>query len=229
MAAKLISTYRTTILVNILGLATAIILAGCSGSPRPAEKVTEPALQTQAPTQALQPTHTSLPIETQTPTQALQATDTMLPKETQAPTETQGAAPTVAESSSSGIKACDLVTKEEASAAVGSPVGDPVEDDYPPIYGCRYSTTGLDQVSIDLIVYEDAQQANDAFQMEIDLNNYEEVSGIGDRALRPSPIMDITVIKGKYEVSVDVLNDSDDEAQYEKAKVLAILALGRLP
>jgi hypothetical protein len=211
MITELISSYRTTIQALTLGLGMAIILAGCNGNPSPAGKTVQPAPQTQAPTQKLQPTNTSLP------------------NETQAPTETQGAAPTATKSTGSGINACALVTKEEAEAAVGSPVGDPVEDDYPPQYGCKYSTSSLDQVSIDLIVYDDAQQANDAFQMEIDINSYEEVSGIGDRALRPSPIMDITVIKGKYEMSVDVLNDSDDEVQYEKAKELAIIALGRLP
>ncbi len=143
-------------------------------------------------------------------------------------TPTAESAVTVETPAESNLSACDLVTPEEASAAVGNTVGDPVEEDYPPLYGCRYEASSLEFVSISLAVFYDAEQAAGAFQSEADLNPYEEVSGIGDRALR-TDILDIDVLKGKYMLGIGVVNSGDDEARYEQAKKLALLALDRLP
>lgn len=142
------------------------------------------------------------------------------------PVENQGAS--VTQANIGGINACELITKEEAEAALASPVGDPIEEIYPPIYGCRYESTGFNYVSVSVIAYEDAKQAEVAFQVAIDINSYTEVSGIGDRASR-GIIYDISVLKGKYELSIDLSNDEDDEIQFEKAKTLAALVVDRLP
>lgn len=41
--------------------------------------------------------------------------------------------------------------------------------------------------------------------------------------------MDISVLKGKYELSIDISDVSDGEAQFQKARSLAESALARLP
>ncbi|MGE5223915.1 MAG: hypothetical protein ACM3PY_15865 [Omnitrophica WOR_2 bacterium] len=218
IASNLLSN-RKMIKTFLLMSGAAIILFACSKSPAPAGEVRQPAPTSQAsPTQA----------PTQTTAQALQPAHTSEPEATRAPANPPEVTPTVKEPAASNINVCSLITKEEAEAALGSPVGDPVEQSYPPLYGCDYKTTNMNKVGISLVVYEDVQEAEAAFQMEIDLNHYEEVSGIGDRALRPE-ILNISVLKGKYELSIVVVNDSDDETRYEKAKELAEIALGRLP
>ncbi|MGQ9554876.1 MAG: hypothetical protein ACUVWR_12270 [Anaerolineae bacterium] len=121
------------------------------------------------------------------------------------------------------------MTKQEAEAALGKPVGEGKREDSPPLYACTYETADLDNVSIIVVEFSDTEEAADASQAEIDNNQYKEVSGIGDRAWRPSPIMDISVLKGKYELSIDVLDGGDEEAQFQKARGLAEGALAKLP
>ena len=53
------------------------------------------------------------------------------------------------------------------------------------------------------------------------------MEGIGDRAYDSRPIGDITVLKGKYELSIDVSASGQDE--FEVAKELAAKAVDRLP
>lgn len=132
------------------------------------------------------------------------------------------------EVSAGGVDACALVTQEEAEAALGKPVGEPQRADTPPLYSCTYEAAGFDNVSIIVVEYDDEQQAADAFQMAIDINDYEESSGIGERAYR-SLIIDITVLTGRYELSIDVSDSSDQEVQFQKARDLAEKALTRMP
>jgi hypothetical protein len=163
------------------------------------------------------------------PTAQVQASaENQPPIATIIPTQPQGSAPAAETQVESNIGACTLVTREEASAAVGSSVGEAVEEDYPPLFGCRYQASALEFVSISLAVFDDAQQAAGAFQSEIDLSQYEEINGIGDRALKPA-ILDIEVLKGRYSLSIGVVNSSDEETRFEQAKKLALLALTRLP
>ncbi|HET7087862.1 MAG TPA: hypothetical protein VFL17_04365 [Anaerolineae bacterium] len=132
------------------------------------------------------------------------------------------------EVSAGGVDTCALVIQEEAEAALGKPVGEPQRADTPPVYTCTYEADGFDNVGIIVVEYDDEQQAADAFQMAIDINDYEESSGIGERAYR-SLIIDITVLTGRYELSIDVSDSSDQEAQFQKARDLAEKALARMP
>lgn len=130
--------------------------------------------------------------------------------------------------SSAGVDACALVTKEEAEAVLGASVGEPTQEDVPPISACSYETPDFDTVSVSVLTYDDADQAEEGFQMAIDINDYPEVSGLGDRAYDSRPIFDVTVQKGRYEVDVDVSLEGD-EADFETAKELAATAVDRLP
>lgn len=129
---------------------------------------------------------------------------------------------------SSGVDPCDLVTKADAETALGAPAGEPKMENTPPVSACSYETADFNSVEVLLTTFENADQAEDAFQMAIDINDYPEVSGLGDRAYDSRPIFDVTVLKGRYEVDVTV-NLEGDETDFETAKELAATAVERLP
>lgn len=216
MRTRYISPFRLNISSTLPAIVVMIILAAC-GSTTPTAVSTQPRLPTQAPTQALQPANAQPSVATQAPVQI------------QPPADTQAAAPTSGPSGYTLTSVCPLVTKDEAEAALGSPVKDPVEQNVPPVFGCRYNDSeGIYFVDIAVVEFPDAAQAASVFQMAIDINHYPEVTGIGDRAYR-SEIYDITVDKGKYELSISVVSADDKDTRYEKARTLAELALARLP
>lgn len=129
---------------------------------------------------------------------------------------------------SPSIDTCLLLTQEEAAAALGKPVGEPLQESYPPIFSCTYISDDLDQVTIIVVEYESADAAAASVQMELDINNFEEVNGIGERAFRPLPVMDLSALIRNYQVSID-LATGDSEAEYLLARDLMDPALSRLP
>ena len=132
------------------------------------------------------------------------------------------------EEASSSLDACALVTREEAEAVLGASVGEPAREDTPPIAACTYETPDFDSVSVSVLTYDDSDQAEEGFQMAIDINDFPEVPGIGDRAYDARPAFGLTVLKGRYELEVDVSLEGD-EAEFEAAKDLAATAVERLP
>lgn len=136
--------------------------------------------------------------------------------------------PTEAGIQESSLDACLLLTQDEAAAALGKSVGESIQEIYPPIFSCSYASEDLDQVTIIVVEYASADEAAASFQMELDINTYEEVPGIGERALRPIPIMDLSALMRNYEVSID-LATGDSEAEYLLARDLMEKALSRLP
>jgi hypothetical protein len=157
---------------------------------------------------------------------------TKTPAATQAPVGTSAAGATqtatsAAQASGGEIDPCSLVTKAEAEAIVGESVGEPVVMDTELLVSCLYSTPDLEGVSVDVLAYNDEEQAKSGFELALDINDYPEVEGIGDRAYDSRPIGDITVLKGKYELSIDVSASGQDE--FEVAKELAAKAVDRLP
>lgn len=126
------------------------------------------------------------------------------------------------------INTCELVTQDEAEGALGASVGEGTRQDIPPFYGCSYETDSFDQLSVSVVVFPSSDDAEAAYELVIDMNDYPTIDGLGDRAYDTQPIGDVTVQKGKYELSVDILTE-DDEADFAAAKDLAKTALGRLP
>lgn len=217
MTIRILSQLRKIKQALFFTLCAAVVLAACSGSPSPAVDANQSALPTQVSTQVQQPTQTQASVETLSPTENL------TPVETQADVTT----PTPMVSSFGSV--CALITKEEAEAALGTPVSDPVEQNFPPVFSCRYNDTeNIYLVDVTVVEFSDAAEAQDVFQMAVDLNQYPVVSGFGDRAYL-STIYDIVVDKGKYELSVSVSSSEEDDVQLEKAKALAMSALARLP
>lgn len=128
------------------------------------------------------------------------------------------------------IDACALLTKDEVEAVIGMPVGSPQpEESPPPFSGCRYEEDGLTQiVSIGVVAWNDVDEAEASFEFGAD--QYAAVEGLGDRAYNSQPIDDVTVLAGRYELSVGLYFVSDDdEAELEMARELAATALDRLP
>jgi hypothetical protein len=148
-----------------------------------------------------------------------------------APTTGPSKATPAAQSSSPAtveIDPCALVTKAEAEAVLGAPSGEPETYFDSERASCRYETSsGLDVVSVGVTIYESEEDAEDSFQFALDVNRYPEVGGIGDRAYQ-SPINDITVLTGRYELSVDVTVKGGD-ADFPEARELAAKAVARLP
>jgi hypothetical protein len=128
------------------------------------------------------------------------------------------------------IDVCALLTKEEVEAVIGMPAGSAQpEESAPPFFGCRYEEDGLSQmVSIGVLAWGDAEEAEASFEFGAD--QYPAVEGIGDRAYNSQPIDDLTVLAGRYELSVGLYFVSDDdEAELAMASELAAVALDRLP
>lgn len=130
--------------------------------------------------------------------------------------------------SGDAVDACQFVTQDEASAALGTGVGEGTREDTPPFYACTYETEGFDQLTVMVMVYPNAKDAEAAYQVVMKINDYPKIDGLGDRAYDTQPMGDVTAQKGKYEISVDILT-ADDAADFEVAKDLTKAALGRLP
>ena len=127
------------------------------------------------------------------------------------------------------VDACSLLTRAEAEAAIGKSTGEPVRNDVAPVYSCSYATPDrVNNVSVNVMSYGDARQAHDSYVMAVKVNNYEEISGLGDRAYK-SVVHDLVVLKGRYEVSLDVTLPLEKDEQIAKARELAARVLPRLP
>ncbi len=137
-----------------------------------------------------------------------------------------------ATASSAELNACALVTKTEAETALGTSVGNGERDDQPsvPSSECRYETASLDSVSVFVMAYRNAGAAKDEFDNLVKRDGYPKISGLGDGAYNSQPFFDITAIKGKYEINIDVtVTDFDSEQELAAAQTLIKRALDRLP
>jgi hypothetical protein len=62
----------------------------------------------------------------------------------------------------------------------------------------------VDVVSVSVIIRADKAEAENVHQSAIDINNYPEIEGRGDRAYNAQSISDVTVLVGRYQLGVDV-------------------------
>jgi hypothetical protein len=170
---------------------------------------------------------TGTPSGTRAPAATQTTTGTQAPAETAVAEATQTAT-TAPQTSGGDIDPCALVTKEEAEAIIGESLDEPVVTITELLVSCLYSTPDFDSVNVDVLIYDDEDQAEGGFELALDINDYPEIEGIGERAYDSRPIGDITVLEGKYELSVDV-SVGDGEADFETAKDVAAKAVGRLP
>ena len=193
----------------LLALAGLLLLAACGGDDDEETAAT--------------PSGTQAAVATQTPsgTPAAEATESPAAEATET-------AESIPEPSAGEIDPCALVTKEEAEAIVGESLGDPLVTITELLASCLYSTPDFESVNVDVLIYDSEDNAEGGFEVALDINDYPEVEGIGDRAYDSRPLGDITVLKGKYELSVDV-SVEDTDADFETAKDVAAKAVDRLP
>jgi len=193
----------------LLALAGLLLLAACGGDDDEESTATPSGTQAAVATQT--PSGTPAAEETESP--AAEATET---------------AESTPEPSAGELDPCALVTKEEAEAIVGESLDDPLVTITELLASCLYSTPDFESVNVDVLIYDSEDNAEGGFELALDINDYPEIEGIGDRAYDSRPIGDITVLKGKYELSVDV-SVGDGEVDFETAKDVAAKAVDRLP
>lgn len=127
------------------------------------------------------------------------------------------------------VDACTLITREEAAAALGQPVREGVREDVSPVFACKYDAeSNVESLRVTATAFPSAQQAGEAYEMIVRSNDYEPVSGIGDRAYIPA-IADLSVHKGRWELDIALVVPGDRAARFDRAKALANTAIGRLP
>jgi hypothetical protein len=134
------------------------------------------------------------------------------------------------------LDVCTLVTQAEVEAILGQSVGAPnftsmgAAGAAAGLGGgdCTFQATGITAViSIGVLAWSDEDDAESSFGL---FGSDEEIEGIGDKAVNTQPVGDISVLQGRYELSVDLyfVND-DDDADFEMARQIAELAVPRLP
>jgi uncharacterized protein DUF3558 len=135
--------------------------------------------------------------------------------------------PMAAPSSAVSLDPCQLLTRQEVETALRTPVGEGVPQKMTQAASCRWAApSGLESANLSVTVYDAAPQARAAFQMAVKTNGYRPIRGLGQGAYT-SPMYDLTVLIGPYELAVDVNIMQDD--QVPVARRLAQQALARLP
>jgi hypothetical protein len=130
-------------------------------------------------------------------------------------------------SSSVSLEACGLLTTNEVEAALGKRVGEGVPQNLPKVASCRWTAaSGLESASVAVMDHESPGRARASFKTAMKTNGYRSIPGPGEEAYA-SPMSDITVLTGRYELAVDVNLMDDDQAPV--ARKLAGQAVARLP
>jgi uncharacterized protein DUF3558 len=152
---------------------------------------------------------------------------TPAPAAAASPTAQARAIPMAAPSSSVSLDPCRLLTGQEIAAALHTAVGDGVAQKRPQSVSCRWAAaSGLESATVSVTVYGDAKEARAAFDEAVEANGYRPLRGLGQGAYS-SPMYDLTVLSGRYELAVDVNVMSEDQAPV--ARSLAQQAVPRLP
>jgi hypothetical protein len=135
--------------------------------------------------------------------------------------------PMAAPSSAVSLEPCALLTRQEVEAALRTTVGDGVPQKMSQAASCRWAApSGLESASLSVTVYESPSEARAAFKKAIETNGYRALSSPGQGAYT-SPMYDLTVLSGRYEVAADVNVMQDDQTPV--ARKLAQQAVARLP
>ena len=195
---------RGLVAALVVALVVVLLLAACGGN---GEESTTPAAGTQAATPA------------ETPAES--------PATTPAATEEPGG--NGGQVSSGEIDPCALLTKEEVEAAVGTSVTEPEGSVEQQFAECDFNDPDAPDwliVGVSVFTLEDKDQARDSF--ELGSGSWETVTGIGDDAYWADALNSLEVLKGRYDISIDVA-PTDGKDDLAIAKELAAKVVDRLP
>jgi len=180
---------------------------------------------------------TATPGGTHTPAATAAATGTRVATSTSAARATQTAAAatrtaTATPQPSSGtIDACSLLTKAEVEAAIGTSVTGPEPEQSANLVACNFNdpnTPIFHLVSVSVLIGENANDASDVYELaKSNAADAQTVGGIGNDAFWDSVLNGLEVLKGKYDIRIDVSPDGGD--QLAIAKDLAAKVVARLP
>jgi hypothetical protein len=202
---------RALAALTLLAVSGLLLLAACGGGS--GESTPSPG-GTQAPAQLRTPAVTSV------------ATGTPTPAGTPSAGQTQ--TPATAQPSAGELDPCALLTKAEVEAAIGTSVVGPTNEVVGPLASCYFNdpqTPVFHTVTVSVLTAEDSGQAREAFGLGRE--GSETVTGIGEDAYWDSVLNGLEVLKGKYDVSVNVSPDGWDARAV--AEELAAKAVDRLP
>lgn len=219
--------------ISILGMGTS--LAACGGSSRePPAVVDTPAVEQVQP-----PGATAAPLpEVQEPDEPPQVTEEVEPPEAIDIVETSEVSDAYQEPVGGDIDACTLVTKDEVEAVLGMPVGELVSENYDGLYLCTYELGEDASVDISVTAHDDEEGAAYWFQWSTDSEADEvtgygpvEISGFGYPAYEFYLIINIVVLIGRYELTIDVIDylSRDRDAEFKLARELVEIALSGMP
>ena len=184
---------------------------------------------------------TATPGGTRTPAATSVATGTRTPTGTPSAQQTQTAgaaspratlvATKTPQASGGAIDACSLLTKAEVEAAIGASVTEPEPEQSANLVACDFNdpnTPIFHLVSVSVLIGENANEASDVYELAKDnAADAETVGGIGNGAFWDGVLNGLEVLKGKYDVRIDVSPDGGDELAI--AKGLAAKVVDRLP
>lgn len=142
------------------------------------------------------------------------------------------ASKSTAAASSGGLDVCGMVTKADVEAAIGTSVLDPKPSHFPNYDYCDFNdpaASGLRLVTASVVTGSSASDAKDAFDLsKSNANSPQAVAGLGDDAFWDDTLGTLDIVKGQYEVSVDVA-PLDNLDRVAAAKAVAAKVLANLP
>lgn len=92
------------------------------------------------------------------------------------------------------------------------------------MFACKYDAeSNIESLHVTATAFPSPQEAKEAYEMIVRSNDYEEISGIGDRAYIPV-IGDLSVHKGRWELDIGLVRPGEKAARLDQAKALASTA-----
>jgi hypothetical protein len=148
-----------------------------------------------------------------------------------AATEPAAESPTSDAPASVELDACELVTQDEVETAIGTAVVAGEPEQAANLYTCSYSDPeapifGLAGVAV--FVADNEDDAREIYDLaKSNAAEVQEVTGVGEEAYWDAILNTMQVVEGRYELSIDVSSDIED--QLAAATAIAQTTLGRLP
>ena len=118
-----------------------------------------------------------------------------------------------------------LVTDAEIEQIIGYAIT-PREPSIDTTNGVTFLSCSSDDVHVNVEVWDLAADATEMFELGTE---HPEIPGIGDRARNTQPLGEISILSGRYVLSVDLYGKLDGADELRAATEIARIVVGRLP